>query len=84
MLNKWREVYDSKESKNPWKYPSEAPLYLDIEPTNRCNFKCKFCVAHAGTQMKRKKGFLDLDLFENICNQAKNIGVKGVRFLRWG
>jgi len=82
MKNKWRDVYDSKQSKNPWKYPSNFPLYLDVEPTNWCNFNCSFCVGKQ--QMTRPKGYLDLNMFKDICKQAKNMGVLGIRFLRWG
>jgi radical SAM protein with 4Fe4S-binding SPASM domain len=81
-MNKWRDIYDSKESKNPWKHPPSAPLYLDVEPTNCCNFNCSFCVGKQ--QMKRPKGYMDFNLFKEICIQAYNIGVKGIRFLRWG
>jgi radical SAM protein with 4Fe4S-binding SPASM domain len=83
MNNPWREIYDEPQSVDPFKYGTPiAPLYLDIEPTNFCNFKCKICTGQQ--QGTRKRGYLDLELFKSICIQAQQMGVKGVRFLRWG
>ncbi len=83
LINKWREVYDCPQSVDPFKNGvPKAPLYLDVELTNMCNLKCKFCVG--ANQMKREKGFMNSDNFLNICEQAGEMGVKGVRFLRWG
>ena len=81
-INPWREVYDSPKSKNPWNngIPKFA-LYLDIEPTNYCNFDCKFCVSK---QANRKRGYMSEDVFDKICKQADKYGAKGIRFLRWG
>lgn len=82
-MNLWRSIYDLPQSIDPWKngIPKFA-LYLDIEPTNHCNFKCKFCVGQQ--QITRPKGFMDEDLFLKICKQAQKYGCKGIRFLRWG
>ncbi len=83
MKDLWREVYDNPVSKDPFAYGTPiAPLYLDIEPTNNCNFNCKFCVGKQ--QATRPKGFMDIELFKSICIQAKEMGTHGVRFLRWG
>jgi len=81
-VNPWREIYDSKQSVNPFKYglPKFA-LYIDVEPTNDCNFDCKFCVRQ---QMKREIGYMNIDLIEKIAEQAERYGSKGLRFLRWG
>jgi len=83
MKNLWRDVYDSPQSTDPWKngIPDFA-LYLDVEPTNCCNFKCSFCVGQQ--QGKRPRGYMDLGLFTEVCRQAELYGCKGVRFLRWG
>lgn len=82
IKNPWRKVYDSPSSKDPFIHgvPWFA-LYLDIEATNFCDFDCVFCV---NKQMTRKKGFMDLDLYEDICNQAQSYNCKGIRLLRWG
>ena len=81
-INPWREVYDCPQSKDPWKngIPDFA-LYLDVEPTNYCNFDCAFCVSK---QAKRPRGYMDIELFKDICKQGKDNGTKGIRFLRWG
>jgi len=81
--NPWRDVYDSPESCDPFNYwlPS-APLYLDVEPTNFCNMKCNFCTGQQ--QGKRSRGYMTYQLFCKIANQAKDMGVQGIRFLRWG
>lgn len=81
-INPWRRVYDCPSSKDPFVYgvPHFA-LYLDVEPTSNCNFDCLFCV---NQQMKRKKGFMKIELFEEICRQADNYDCEGIRFLRWG
>jgi len=83
MINPWREVYDLPQSVDPWKngVPDFA-LYLDVEPTNFCNFKCEFCVGQQ--QGKRKRGHMSLDMFAEICRQAEKYGCRGIRFLRWG
>ncbi len=83
MSNSWRKIYDLPQSVNPWKngVPNFA-LYLDIEPTNYCNYKCKFCVGQQ--QGKRSRGYMEKDLYLKICKQAKEYDCKGFRFLRWG
>lgn len=42
------------------------PNCFYIEPTNHCNLKCQFCPTPTS---KRKKGFLDFDLFCKIADQ---------------
>lgn len=81
-INPWREVYDCKESKDPWNNPPEFALYLDVELTNYCNFKCAFCVGQQ--QGQRSRGYMDLEMFKEICYQAKIYGALGIRLLRWG
>ncbi len=48
-----------------------GPLYINVEPTNACNLKCYTCSLD-GT---RKRGFMDLDLFRKIIDQATESGV---------
>lgn len=48
-----------------------GPLYINIEPTNACNLKCYTCSIN-GT---RKRGFMDLDLYRKIIDQAPRSGV---------
>lgn len=44
------------------------PLYLWIEPTNRCNLRCPMCPQSAG--MKRPAGHMPPERLENIMDQA--------------
>jgi len=81
MRNPWRDVYDSPECVNPWDNPPSFALYLEVEPTNECNFQCVFC---AGRQSKRPKGYMKQSVFEEACQQAAMHGAKGVRIFGWG
>jgi len=54
---------------------SEAPLSLQIEPTNYCNLNCICC---SGDISVRKKGFMNLELFKRIIDDAAESGVKRV------
>ena len=82
MTNPWRKIYDLPQSKDPYTYgvPKFA-LYLDVEPTNGCMYDCLFC---ARQQMTRPIGYMDINLFREICKQAKEYGCLGIRLLRWG
>ncbi len=54
--------------------PLRTPLKVMIDPTNLCNFGCKFCPTgdHALLkQIKRPKGQMGLDLFQKIINDIK-------------
>lgn len=65
------------------KTPHKVPLYLDIELTNCCNIHCNMCPV--GTDaMKRNKGFMSEEVFEQILNNIKRYHIQGVRFIRWG
>jgi radical SAM protein with 4Fe4S-binding SPASM domain len=44
------------------------PLYLWIEPTNRCNLRCPMCPQSDG--LKRPFGAMDIAMFERIVRQA--------------
>lgn len=44
------------------------PRLIAIEPTNACAMKCKICPRQ---YMKRKVGFMKLDLFKKIIDQAQ-------------
>lgn len=54
------------------------PLYMDIEPTQRCNFKCKMCV-NASFSKKRKdmtfEEFKKIIDFQNGLIEIKIVGV---------
>ncbi len=42
-------------------------ILLEIEPTNFCNVNCVAC---PNDQLKRKKGYMDLDLFKKIVDET--------------
>jgi len=48
-----------------------GPLYINVEPTNACNLKCRTCSIDGS----RKRGMMDLDLFRSIIDQAPQSGV---------
>lgn len=58
------------------------PIYIDVELTNYCNYKCLMCPVGTGI-MKREQGFMSYVTYENILRniEGKNIHL---RFIRWG
>lgn len=79
--NPFMELYESEIWQKPYDFPvPEYPLLVDIEPTNHCNFNCKFCSRNV---MKRRKGFMDLALFKRITDELRG-KVKYLKFSRWG
>jgi len=57
-----------------------GPLYINVEPTNACNLKCYTCSID-GT---RKRGFMDMDLFRRIIDQAPEAGIYEVALFMGG
>ena len=62
MAAKWLNY--SGGNTRPWTYPDR--MYL--ESTNACNLRCIMCPTGLGLA-KRKKGFLDYDLFRQIVDE---------------
>lgn len=58
----------------------KAPLHLDIELTSFCNLNCIFCFRKDKAYKKIKNGFIDFELIETILKEAKEIGVKSIKF----
>jgi len=58
-------------------YPlhAEYPKNLMVEVTNACNLRCIMCY---NRRMKRKKGFMDMDTYKLVLENAKEIGIKMV------
>ncbi|MHA1979408.1 MAG: radical SAM protein, partial [Candidatus Hodarchaeales archaeon] len=52
-----------------------GPPSLQIEPTNYCNADCICCPS---SRSSRPRGYMDLELFEKIINDAKQLGVKRI------
>ena len=74
--------YRRKWAENPKKLIlEEGPLHIDIDPTNFCNLKCKMCPrVVTKTHENEKLSYMDFDLFKDIVNQAKALGVPSVKF----
>jgi MoaA/NifB/PqqE/SkfB family radical SAM enzyme len=53
---------------------TRAPVALNIEPTNRCNLRCKFCSIDSG----REFGDMDWDFFKSKVDEAAEIGVVSI------
>lgn len=63
------------------------PRVLSVEPTSRCNLNCPFCLV--GLQntlpstehdlLPRGFGSMEMDLFEKICRDAKEFGIRRVQ-----
>lgn len=59
--------------------PLETPMVLHIEPTNACNFKCKFCSDHDDALYKKlglKRGFMERHVFEKVIDDCKKFPKK--------
>jgi len=49
--------------------PLDVPLSINIEATNMCNFKCRYCL-HSISEVKRKfRDILPLETFEKLTNE---------------
>ena len=69
--------------------PLKAPLVLLVDPSNLCNFKCKFCPTGNKELIKstgRYNGLLDFDLFKKIINDLNEFDepIKTLRLYKEG
>ena len=57
--------------------PLRTPFIINIDPSDRCNFQCKFCPTGDRELMKktagRNYGSLDFDLYKKIFEILKDI-----------
>lgn len=60
---------------------ARVPLYLKIEPTNNCNLQCICC---SRGHLKRDTGYMEMDLFRKIIDDAASISVKRVHLYLHG
>ncbi len=54
--------------------PLPAPYLVHVDPTNRCNFRCRFCPTGQPELLKkvgRPSGLMDFDLFEKIMGDLR-------------
>ena len=85
VKNKWKKkVFSLEDFLKPYEHNlREFPFYIDIEPTNKCNFDCIMCNREI---MVREEGWMSSDTHARIIDevaQYNNIGV-GVRYVRHG
>ena len=59
----------------------KTPLSLQIEPTNYCDINCICC---SRDRMSRKKGYMNLDLFRKIIDDAASNNVKRIHLYLHG
>jgi len=72
-------IYRSDAYKTVWdRDVMPFPMMLDIEITNACDLECIMCARTV--LMKRPVGFMDLELFKSIIDQAKANGCTAMRF----
>lgn len=80
----WRRFFDRGAPKKP--------RFLTIEPTNRCNLNCPFCLVGqqnelASTdhdELPRDWGSMDLPLVEKITREAKAFGIDKIQLFFQG
>ena len=55
--------------------PLAGPLLVHLEPTNICNFKCKFCPESLDDYKDKARGLFNLSLenFTRILNELKKV-----------
>lgn len=58
-----------------------VPKILMLELTNACNLSCAMCY---NRKMKRKRGFMSLEMAERILDEAKQIGIERVALYSTG
>lgn len=79
------KTYRKEWAENPKKFIlKNAPLHIDIEPTNACNLKCPMCprttLINQGS--KFDIGMMKLETYKKIIDQAVEIGVYSIK-LNW-
>ena len=82
LKNPLQEIYELSNRPMADKEELPFPRMIDIELTNRCNYKCVMCPTGQGT-VKRPLGDMDFDLFLQIIEEASRFGAP-IRFIRWG
>ena len=82
-VNTWGEdrQYNATESRHNLAdvVPLAAPFLVHIDPTNLCNFKCKFCptgVPELLEKVARPAGRMELSLFEKVISDLGAFPVK--------
>lgn len=76
ISEEWREVEDRFQSINP-----DIPDTLMLELTNSCNLRCVMC---RNATMKRKRGFMSMQVIDRALCEAKKLGMKKVALYTTG
>ncbi len=82
-VNTWGESrqYNAEEKRHHLAdvVPLPAPFLVHVDPTNLCNFKCRFCptgIPELLDQVGRPSGRMDFSLFEKIMDDLGAFPVK--------
>jgi len=62
-------------------HKTRVPPSLQIEPGSVCNIACTCCSVERST---RKRGFMNVDLFQRIISQSASIGVRRIHLYLHG
>jgi len=77
MRSKNYSEYRERWNNNPKDYKvDDFPLHIDIETITTCNLKCKMCYQSFDTP---KYGKMDLDTFNKIILEIKDMGLDSVK-----
>jgi MoaA/NifB/PqqE/SkfB family radical SAM enzyme len=65
--------------------PLQAPFTINLEPTNICNFRCKYCPVSFPDYEKISGGLfqMKMDDFVKISNQIIELSPRGIKTLNF-
>ncbi len=77
MKAEFRQPYSKNRKPLQDLLPLDTPLTMYIDPTNICNFACKFCFNGDENSLKKmNKTMMGMDLFEKIVSDLKEFPSK--------
>ena len=77
MKAEFRQPYSKNRKPLQELLPLDTPLTMYIDPTNICNFACKFCFNGDESSLKKmNKSMMGMELFEKIVNDLKKFPSK--------
>jgi radical SAM protein with 4Fe4S-binding SPASM domain len=62
----------------------EYPLHLDIEVSNKCNYKCAICTFSINESDKDLPPFMDTDIFKKIIDESAEHGLPAIQTSYFG
>jgi radical SAM protein with 4Fe4S-binding SPASM domain len=89
---KFDKILGIKELNQPNNNGFRKLIHVRIEPTELCNFSCKFCVTQDSERLKiiKKDGYdgsnrkFNLDRILSLLDELKDVGVKAVSYVAVG